>query len=96
MQEYKSQKKYNEKIKKLACNVFVDEAKQIEKHYQNKGFTSANSYLKYLIEKDLKKRTEDNSEFASNDEMKRLLMLIDRLDIRGVEKVIDYVQLLLK
>ena len=49
-----SQKKYNEKRKKIACNVFNDEYEKIIKHAKNKGFNSLNSYILHLINNDMK------------------------------------------
>ena len=48
-----AQKKYNEKRKKLACTVKNEEYEKIVKHYTLKGFTSANSYILHLINKDM-------------------------------------------
>lgn len=49
-----SQKKYNEKRKKIACNVFNGEYEKIIKHARSKGFNSLNSYILYLINNDMK------------------------------------------
>lgn len=51
----KAQKKYNEGRKKLACNVSNEKYEQIKAHAESKGFLSINSYILYLIDKDLKK-----------------------------------------
>lgn len=49
----KAQKKYDEKRKKLALTVFNDKYDIIVEKMNKKGFTSVNSYLKSLVEKDL-------------------------------------------
>ena len=48
-----AQAKYDQKRKKLAVSVDNETAAKIEAHYKQKGFTSANSYLKHLIELDM-------------------------------------------
>lgn len=47
------QKRYNEKRKKIACNVSNDLYEDIKLHAGNKGFTSINSYVLDLIKKDM-------------------------------------------
>ena len=47
------QKKYNEKRKKIACNVSNEAYKDIKLHAEKKGFTSINSYVLDLINKDM-------------------------------------------
>lgn len=49
----KSRKKSDEKRKRFAVVYNLDQAAKIETHYKQKGFTSANSYLKHLIELDM-------------------------------------------
>lgn len=46
-------KKYNQKRKKVACNLFNEEYERVKIHYTAKGFSSANSYLLHLIHKDM-------------------------------------------
>lgn len=92
MYDAKAQKKYGEKIKTLGLKVFKDDFPKIEKHYKNKGFSSANGYLKYLLEKDL-----NNISDNTTDEKKILIKgMLDRLSDEQTEKVIDYIKLLLK
>ncbi len=45
--------KYDKKVKKLTVGYKLEDAARIEEHYRKKGFNSANSYLKYLIDKDM-------------------------------------------
>ncbi len=47
------QKKYNEKRKKIACNVSNDMYEDIKLHVSDKGFSSINSYVLDLIKKDM-------------------------------------------
>lgn len=51
-----SRRKSDEKRKKLAVTFDNATAAKIEAHYNQKGFTSANSYLKYLIELDMQNK----------------------------------------
>lgn len=95
MYDAKAQKKYGEKIKTLGLKVFKEDFPKIEKHYKSKGFLSANSYLKYLLENDIKK--VDSPVTIESDEKKVLIEgLVNRLSDEDLEKVIDYVKLLLK
>ena len=49
----KSRKKSDKKRKRFAVVYRLDQDAKIEAHYKQKGFTSANSYLKHLIELDM-------------------------------------------
>ncbi len=51
----KAQKKYNEKRKKVACEVDINFFDIITENYKQQGFKSANSYVLHLITEDLKK-----------------------------------------
>lgn len=51
----KAQKKYDEKRKKIACSVPIEKYEIIKKHATSKGFTSLNSYILSLIDKDMNK-----------------------------------------
>ena len=71
------------------------EVELIKKHLKNYGFDNINSYLKYLVNEDLKK--VDLSAAVGTDEKKVLIEgLLDRLSDEDIEKVIDYIKLLLK
>ena len=48
-----SQKRYEQKRKKLAVSVFNADYEKIIAHMKEQGFNSVNSYLKYLIKKDM-------------------------------------------
>lgn len=54
-----AQKKYNEKRKKLAVNISLEDAEKIQQHYTARGFSSANSYLLHLIRADMAADTPD-------------------------------------
>lgn len=49
----RAQKKYNEKRKKLAAEVPLEKYEEIKAHAARKGFSSINSYVLDLINKDL-------------------------------------------
>ena len=49
-----SQKRYNEKRKKVACSVSNKKYEEIRLHAEKKGYNSLNSYLIDLIENDMK------------------------------------------
>lgn len=55
----KSRKKSDEKRKRFAVVYNLDQAAKIEAHYKQKGFTSANSYLKHLILEDMNNNNSD-------------------------------------
>lgn len=48
-------KKYNEKRKKIACNVSLEKYEEVKAHAELKGFQSLNSYILKLIDDDMKK-----------------------------------------
>lgn len=49
----KAQKKYDQKRKKIACSVSNESYDKIKEHALRKGFTSINSYVLDLINKDM-------------------------------------------
>ena len=51
----KAQKKYNEKFKFITCKIEKGKAEEIKQHAIKKGFTSLNSYIIDLINKDMEK-----------------------------------------
>ena len=53
--ERKAMKKYREKRKKIACDVDIQLYEKIKTFSELKGFKSLNSYILYLIDKDMKK-----------------------------------------
>ena len=53
MYDKKACAKYNTKRKKLACNVSNERYEEIKAHAARKGFSSINSYILNLINKDM-------------------------------------------
>ena len=89
------QQRWEAKQKMLTVKYPIDIYEKIEKLYTSKGFSSGYSYLKYLVNEDLKK---NDLPIEKRTDKKRLLIegLIDRLSEEKLEKVIDYIRLLLK
>lgn len=49
----KAQKKYDMKRKKISCSVSNERYEEIKAHMEQKGFSSMNSYVLDLINKDI-------------------------------------------
>ena len=96
MYDAKAQKKYNEKIKTLGLKVFKSEFVEIEKHIKSKGFNTVNSYLKHLVNEDMKKAVDNGSENRENEKKILINNMFDRLSDEDIDRVIDYIRLLLK
>lgn len=50
--QIKADKKYNEKLKVIACKTTKEKAKELEKIIKDRGYKSFNSYLIQLIKLD--------------------------------------------
>ena len=56
MYDKKACTKYNAKRKKIACSVSNERYEEIKAHAEQKGFSSMNSYVLDLINKDMGKK----------------------------------------
>ncbi len=56
MYDKKACAKYNTKRKKIACNVSNERYEEVKAYAAQKGFTSMNSYILHLINKDMENK----------------------------------------
>lgn len=66
----------------------------VEKSYKMQGFKNVNNYLKYLVDENI--RSVNNNNNNKNEQIQIAKNMIDKLSVSDIEKVIDYIKLLLK
>ena len=59
------------------------------------GFKNVNNYLKYLVDENIKSVNNNNNN-NKNEQIQIAKNMIDKLSVSELEKVIDYIRLLLK
>ena len=68
---------------------------RVEKVYKMQGFKNVNNYLKYLVDENIKSVNNNNNN-NKNEQIQIAKNMIDKLSVSELEKVIDYIRLLLK